>query len=202
MRQRRALYRGAALLSRAATGPRTHDGLPGRNRACASQRRRLGFGGHGRAELRSALRADTVRRVCGYLFLERRRRRPRDQRPLHGQSSRGAARSRCENRAGGAARTQDRAAPAAAEARQRRASCRSWIAAIYSCACSNAAPAKPWPAAPAPARPLRSAGAWDYSRRSAGRFTGRHCAGYLGGSRTAYLADRTRYHGLLRVPSI
>ncbi len=184
----------AALLycSRAAAGPRTHDGLPGRNRACASQGRRLGVGGHGRAELRSALRADTVRRVCGYLFLERRRRRPRDQRPLHGQSACGAARSRCENSAGGAAWAQYRASPALSEARQCGLHADRGSRPHAACACSNAAWAKLWPAARGRAPPLRSAGGCGLLEAEVRvDLPGGTALVILGGSWAEYVAHRT-----------
>ena len=201
MRQWRALYRGAALRSRARSWAANSHGQPRRNRARARQRRRLGVGGHGRAEVRSSsvsIQVDALRIPIpeGEASTMRSALSP-------GQSSRGAARGRCENRAGGAARTQASSGIRTYRIAPMWASCRFSDRNHIQLRVFERGAGETRPAARAPARRSRSAvrqGLLDGG--SAGGFAGRHGDGLLGGSGPAHLADWTRYHGLLRVRSI
>ena len=86
----------------------------------------------------------------------------RRRRGLDGQPARGADRRRRRRRAGRDAGPADREARALRAAASMPASCRSCRARRSACACTSAAPARRWPAAPAHARRSRpaSGSAW------------------------------------------
>ena len=78
--------------------------------------------------------------------------KPTNSARVDGQSARRVAGCQCGIGAGDDPGPADRNPPALPEARQCRLYADRVIAAISGCAYTNAAPAKPWPAAPAPAR--------------------------------------------------